>query len=224
MPSAALTLTALRLPVRSRLCTPFEQECQLSAGDAGDGSSRSPFEWEYGMPATGSPSPGDDTPEQLEIMQYEGEVWEVPTSSAPRETKTGGGKATNRDHAQPHLSAADSEKGGPGEEVNAEGKVITAEAELPHSSTELKAMNAKQLKALLRSMGLDTKGTKVSPTRRRTDTRERTDTPVYARRNTLRIYIPGIPSRRNVCMLFAPSRRFASTFKARQLVRATSAR
>ena len=114
------------------------------------------------MPATGSPSPGDDTPEQLEIMQYEGEVWEVPTSSAPRETKTGGGKATNRDHAQPHLSAADSEKGGPGEEVNAEGKVITAEAELPRSSTELEAMNAKQLKALLRSMGLDTKGTKVS--------------------------------------------------------------
>lgn len=31
----------------------------------------------------------------------------------------------------------------------------------PHSSTELEAMNAKQLKALLRSMGLDTKGTKV---------------------------------------------------------------
>ena len=40
--------------------------------------------------------------------------------------------------------------------------MITAEAELPHSSTELEAMNAKQLKALLRSMGLDTKGTKVS--------------------------------------------------------------
>ena len=100
--------------------------------------------------------------------------------------------------------------------------MITAEAELPHSSTELEAMNAKQLKALLRSMGLGTKGTKVSYLRRRTDTRERTDTPVYARRNTLRIYIPGIPSRRNVC--FAPSRRFASTSKARQLVRATSAR
>ena len=31
----------------------------------------------------------------------------------------------------------------------------------PSSSTELEAMNAKQLKALLRSMGLDTKGTKV---------------------------------------------------------------
>ena len=44
----------------------------------------------------------------------------------------------------------------------AEGEVITAEAELPHSSTELEAMNAKQLKALLSSMGLDTKGTKVS--------------------------------------------------------------
>ena len=44
----------------------------------------------------------------------------------------------------------------------AEGEVITAEAELPRSSTELEAMNAKQLKALLRSNGLDTKGTKVS--------------------------------------------------------------
>ena len=42
---------------------------------------------------------------------------------APRETKTGGGKATDRDHAQRHLSAADSEKGGPGE-LDAEGEVI----------------------------------------------------------------------------------------------------
>ena len=42
---------------------------------------------------------------------------------APRETKTGGGKATDRDHAQRHLPAADSEKGGPGE-LDAEGEVI----------------------------------------------------------------------------------------------------
>ena len=42
---------------------------------------------------------------------------------APRETKTGGGKATDRDHAQRHLPAADSEQGGPGE-LDAEGEVI----------------------------------------------------------------------------------------------------
>ena len=34
------------------------------------------------MPATGSPSPGGDNPERLEIMQYEGEVWDGP----PRES------------------------------------------------------------------------------------------------------------------------------------------
>ena len=28
------------------------------------------------MPATGSPSPGGDNPERLEIMQYDGEVWD----------------------------------------------------------------------------------------------------------------------------------------------------
>ena len=38
---------------------------------------------------------------------------------------------------------------------------LAAEAE-PHSSAQLEAMNARQLKALLSSMGLDTKGTKVS--------------------------------------------------------------
>ena len=81
VPSAALTITALRLPGRSRLCTPFEQECQLSAGDAGDGSSRSPFSWEHEMPA-GSPSPGDDKPERLEIMQYDGEVWDTTGRSS----------------------------------------------------------------------------------------------------------------------------------------------
>ena len=33
------------------------------------------------MPATGSPSPGGDNPERLEIMQYDGEVWDGrPTS------------------------------------------------------------------------------------------------------------------------------------------------
>ena len=29
------------------------------------------------MPATGSPSPGGDNPERLEIMQYEGDVWDA---------------------------------------------------------------------------------------------------------------------------------------------------
>ena len=50
--------------------------------------------------------------------------------------------------------------------LNCEGRELTkdqlaAEAE-PHSSAQLEAMNARQLKALLSSMGLDTKGTKVS--------------------------------------------------------------
>jgi len=40
------------------------------------------------MPATGSPSPGGDNPERLEIMRYDGEIWDTtgrpPGGAAPQ--------------------------------------------------------------------------------------------------------------------------------------------
>lgn len=134
----------------NRPCTPDKDECQ---GLHGDGTSRQLFSWERVMPPLSNPSTASVLPsrKQVGIAQYDGEVWD----GHPKVTHTHTADEQPSTIAESTLEFADSE--------NEHGGVMQQQSSGPVkvSEDELLAMNAKQLKALLREARLDPKGTKV---------------------------------------------------------------